>query len=383
MKTRMLATLIGLAILASVFAGCGSEKDSNLIKILKILPDEVNSVVCLDIEAMAEDPDLEATYNRVGNRVMTDAEEMAGIDASFCVYWAEAVAERGYLDIFVGDFDIETVRDALTNDDYERDEYNGTEIWTKGDLSIIFLKQMLVIGLTETVQGSIRVNNNEETSWYEDKDVKSVADKLPSGVMSMVLDAEYWYDILSTPAGGFCLQNPTSDDVILSIVGWFKYESEAKAEAGLEDIESTFEYYIELTGEFEVAQLNSELKGQFIEITGEVEITYASLIDDLRNEGATVESNGLVNQPFFSVQGRIITVNGSDVQVFQYPNKDTADSDANRVSDDGFQVGSAMMGWIASPHFFKDGKVIVIYVGDDVEVISILTEVLGTQFAGQ
>ena len=117
--------------------------------------------------------------------------------------------------------------------------------------------------------------------------------------------------------------------------------------------------------------------------------TYASLIDDLRNEGATVESGGLVDQPFFSVQGRIIIVNGSNVQVFEYANEVAAESDAGLVSDDGFQVGNAeegevtSVGWIASPHFFKDGKVIVIYVGDDTGVLSVLTEVLGAQFAGQ
>jgi len=119
--------------------------------------------------------------------------------------------------------------------------------------------------------------------------------------------------------------------------------------------------------------------------------TCTSLIDDLRNEGATVESGGLINQSFFSVQGRIITINGSDVRVFEYENEVAAESDAALVSDDGLQVGNVtegritritFLGWVTSPHFFMDGRVIVIYVGDDVGVLSILTKVLGAQFAG-
>lgn len=120
--------------------------------------------------------------------------------------------------------------------------------------------------------------------------------------------------------------------------------------------------------------------------------TCASLIDDLRNQGATVESGGSINQSFFSVQGRIVTIDGSDVQVFEYENEVAAESDADLVSDDGFQVRSVMEAgimritlpcWVASPHFFMDGRVIVIYVGDDAGVLSILTKVLGEQFAGQ
>ena len=44
----------------------------------------------------------------------------------------------------------------------------------------------------------------------------------------------------------------------------------------------------------------------------------ASLIDHLRAFGATAEPSGEISQPFFSVAGQIITVNGDGVQVFGY-----------------------------------------------------------------
>ena len=42
-----------------------------------------------------------------------------------------------------------------------------------------------------------------------------------------------------------------------------------------------------------------------------------------------------------------------------------------------------MVNWVATPHFYKTGKLIVLYVGDNMTVISTLETVLGPQFAGR
>ncbi len=111
---------------------------------------------------------------------------------------------------------------------------------------------------------------------------------------------------------------------------------------------------------------------------------YASLIDNLGKAGATVvESAEKVTQPFFSVQGKVITVNGGDVQVFEYENATTADNEAALVSPDGSLVGTSLILWVTPPHFYKAGKLIVLYVGDSVSVIDALEGALGSQFAGQ
>jgi hypothetical protein len=63
------------------------------------------------------------------------------------------------------------------------------------------------------------------------------------------------------------------------------------------------------------------------ESTTNVVTSYDSFIDSLLDSGASVQMMGGVNQPFFSGQGRIITVNGEDVQVFEYANEALADED--------------------------------------------------------
>lgn len=109
---------------------------------------------------------------------------------------------------------------------------------------------------------------------------------------------------------------------------------------------------------------------------------YISLVDNLRQAGATVEPAGEMTQPFFSVTGNIIVVNGGDVQVFEYADTAAAEAEAALVSPDGSSVGTSMVGWVASPHFYRAEKLIVLYVGDSETVTDVLESVLGQQFAG-
>lgn len=116
-------------------------------------------------------------------------------------------------------------------------------------------------------------------------------------------------------------------------------------------------------------------------------IDYVSLVDNLRAKGAAVVPAGEVSQDFLSVTGNAITVNGENVQVFEYSDARIANSEADTISPDGSQITTkdgrvVMVDWIAPPHWYKKEKLIVLYVGDDAGVISLLTEVLGKQFAG-
>jgi hypothetical protein len=119
-----------------------------------------------------------------------------------------------------------------------------------------------------------------------------------------------------------------------------------------------------------------------VEIEAETMIDLDTLVDGLQTAGATVEMAGTVSQPFFTPEGQVITVNGQDVQVFQYESEAEAKAEADLVSLDGSSVGTSMMNWIAPPHFYNSEQLIVLYVGDDIGTIGFLEAVLGTQFAG-
>jgi len=110
---------------------------------------------------------------------------------------------------------------------------------------------------------------------------------------------------------------------------------------------------------------------------------YVSLIDNLRANGATVNPEGEIEQPFFSVTGFSIQVNGASVQVFEYNSAEDAEADASLVSPDGSNIGTSMPFWVDDPHFYYKEKIIVLYVGDDPAIEELLESVLRNQFAGR
>ena len=110
---------------------------------------------------------------------------------------------------------------------------------------------------------------------------------------------------------------------------------------------------------------------------------YPSLIKSLRALGAGATAVGDVEQPFFSIKGVMVKVHGEDVQVFQYTNAAAADAEAAPISRDGMSVGTRKIFWVGQPHFYKQGRILILYVGDNAKVLKTLDAVLGAQFAGQ
>ena len=121
---------------------------------------------------------------------------------------------------------------------------------------------------------------------------------------------------------------------------------------------------------------------QSVETGSNSAIDLDSLVDRLQAAGTIVELTGTVAQPFFSPQGQVITISGQDVQVFEYASKLEAKAESDLVASDGSSVGTSIMTWIATPHFYNSGKLIVLYVGDQRDTIDDLVAVLGTEFAG-
>ena len=107
-----------------------------------------------------------------------------------------------------------------------------------------------------------------------------------------------------------------------------------------------------------------------------------ALIVTLEATGAQVEKVGEVNQPFFSVPGQVVRLNGNEVQLFIYADETIAKSEADQVSPTGTAVATSMMSWMATPHFYRSDSTIALYIGDDAATLTLLEGVLGPQFAG-
>jgi hypothetical protein len=110
---------------------------------------------------------------------------------------------------------------------------------------------------------------------------------------------------------------------------------------------------------------------------------YGSLVDALRAKGLKVEPAEKISQPFFAIEARTISVNAQTVQVFEYDSDASMNRDAAKVSPDGSSVDNSMISWVEPPHFYKAGRIIVLYVGKDPTVLRALGDVIGPQFAGR
>ena len=109
----------------------------------------------------------------------------------------------------------------------------------------------------------------------------------------------------------------------------------------------------------------------------------AEFVEELQAKGVEPETGDALQQPFFSVTGSTINIGDESIQVFEYDSAETMESDAVLVDANGSSIGTSMVSWVATPHFYKKGRILVLYVGDHTETLELLESVLGPQFAGR
>jgi hypothetical protein len=117
---------------------------------------------------------------------------------------------------------------------------------------------------------------------------------------------------------------------------------------------------------------------------------YKSFVEYLRRAGLAVKEGEDIEQFFFSVKGRSLLVNNDTVMVFEYKKPTLADAEATRISPDGFKVEMTENGrktvsnlsWLATPHFYKRERLVVLHIGDDPALQAAIEAALGPQFAG-
>lgn len=121
--------------------------------------------------------------------------------------------------------------------------------------------------------------------------------------------------------------------------------------------------------------------------TSQAVMDYSTLLTNLRASAVSIkEGEEVTKQPFFTVKGRLVAVDGGDIQVFEYPTPAKMETESKYVSPDGyaFTAGNSVtnVSWIAPPHLYKAGRIMVIYVGIDKTITGLLENLLGKQFAG-
>ena len=81
-----------------------------------------------------------------------------------------------------------------------------------------------------------------------------------------------------------------------------------------------------------------------------------------------------------------MVINDKVIDIYIFSNDNKMENEASHIDSDGggYKNGSKVVkvGWGSDPHFYKKGSIIVLYIGEDKEIISNLRDILGEEFAG-
>ncbi len=114
----------------------------------------------------------------------------------------------------------------------------------------------------------------------------------------------------------------------------------------------------------------------------EVAFGLADLAEILFARGVPIELGDTEAVDYFPVAARHFTIFGDDVLVFEFGGPVTTEEVESVISPDGTTVNGRVIDWPATPHFFANGRVVVLYLGDNPQVIFGLEQIMGPQVAG-
>ena len=108
--------------------------------------------------------------------------------------------------------------------------------------------------------------------------------------------------------------------------------------------------------------------------------TLDRFVQALRQQGVSVSVAGQIPPDvnrFFSVPAHQIRVNDGQVNAFVYASEQDAAREAAAISGDGEPSPTVRVTWVSTPRFYREGSLIVLYVGCTPEIIQALQTAVG------
>jgi len=93
-----------------------------------------------------------------------------------------------------------------------------------------------------------------------------------------------------------------------------------------------------------------------------------------------------VGKNFLPTTRKRISIGDEAIDVYVFKNNKGMEKEAAKIEPSGFgyqsKTKAVKVSWISVPHFYKKGRIIVQYIGENEKIIADLKEILGPQFAG-
>jgi ABC-type transport system substrate-binding protein len=116
---------------------------------------------------------------------------------------------------------------------------------------------------------------------------------------------------------------------------------------------------------------------------------YSSFAQALESAGFTVrDGERSETDMLFTEDRQAVLIDGVSVSTYEYPTSKALDEARSSISRDGYSVqtstadGNTVVEWVATPHFYSAGTLLVLYVGDEQRTLDALERLLGPPFAG-
>lgn len=285
MKKLLLITI--LCIIVAIASSCSSKESSSPANgipewagaLMRTVPDNTRFVAFLDIETLRTDPDLRPYYTDRQNWFYNSSsfydfsENMFDFDQM--EYWISGT----YGDLITGSFNIEAVKDTLTNNSWLQSTYDNFSVFEKENCwgqkeNIAFVEEFIIGGLNSLGNSIIDTIKGKQPSIYENGDFQDLMTQLPANgfeisygnnefttsdgasinlqagnSISKIDDASIRYTYIVTAQN-----NPLSDKTIEELVAGIRNYSDAFSQT---DVEVTrHESYVKITADIPISSFS-------------------------------------------------------------------------------------------------------------------------------
>ena len=104
------------------------------------------------------------------------------------------------------------------------------------------------------------------------------------------------------------------------------------------------------------------------------------LISSLQIAGYKIKTTNDGANGFFSGNLTTIYIDGDTIGVSEYNNNQEMEQEAKTIH--GSRIGNSFYEFIKTPHFYKNGNIIVSYIGVNTKTIKKIEKLMGKQFEG-
>jgi len=275
MKSKVLTILSGLLVVtllgALILLGCGSGGGSftNLTGLVKMAPQDSGEIIFIDVNKLKSDSDFGELYEEMKDSFEYTIAAGSGediMDFDDIHYIGMVMVDYGEVILINGDFNLDAIRDQLKDEDYDKDDYMGVEIWYGYSDTVAIHNGTLILGDEDDVEKCIEVIDDPETSAYEkNEDVRDVVKEVSSGLFSTVIIGPFYP---GADAVGMSFSKVNAD--LMKFSGCFKFDDNEDAEDALNDIESDIE-----SGDFYSVEVSRS--GNLVKFSAEMDMEEAGL----------------------------------------------------------------------------------------------------------